>query len=99
MIPHVGSILYQVSYLPFTLPRDFTLVLLGAVLICFKAFCHHLSVAPGRAPRSRAGAQRRTMNDNYHEATKTHEATKQILARIVFSCSAILCVFVKKWFL
>jgi lipoprotein-releasing system permease protein len=30
--------IYQVSYLPFkVLPRDFTLVLLGAVLICFVA--------------------------------------------------------------
>jgi lipoprotein-releasing system permease protein len=35
---HMSTEIYQVSYLPFrVLPRDFTLVLLGAVLICFVA--------------------------------------------------------------
>ena len=48
---------YQVSHVPFTvLPLDFALVVIAAVLDLLRR--DDLSVAPGRAPRSCAGAIR-----------------------------------------
>ncbi len=60
---------YQVSYLPFTvLPLDFALVVVAAVLDLLRR--DDLSVAPGRAPRSGAGAAGTNDEPRRHEDTK-----------------------------